>query len=139
MRDQYMRTGEGFLCVFAVNNKRSFEEIHAFRQQVWKIHAVIIFLLIIMKLILILYCRVKHKVWCDCCVWSLLNINEGKAWKIVLFLGRMWHHHFVKSKPNKPPKLLSASGIGRGKFTVCLLTTFQLNNLLCQKTGTLNF
>ena len=34
MRDQYMRTGEGFLCVFAVNNKRSFEEIHAFRQQV---------------------------------------------------------------------------------------------------------
>lgn len=29
-----MRTGEGFLCVFAVNNKRSFEEIHAFRQQV---------------------------------------------------------------------------------------------------------
>ena len=29
-----MRTGEGFLCVFAVNNRRSFEEIHAFRQQV---------------------------------------------------------------------------------------------------------
>ena len=29
-----MRTGEGFLCVFAVNNKRSFEEINAFRQQV---------------------------------------------------------------------------------------------------------
>ncbi|XP_020612675.1 GTPase HRas [Orbicella faveolata] len=37
MRDQYMRTGEGFLCVFAVNNKRSFEEIHAFRQQIKRV------------------------------------------------------------------------------------------------------
>ncbi|EPQ16351.1 GTPase HRas [Myotis brandtii] len=25
MRDQYMRTGEGFLCVFAINNTKSFE------------------------------------------------------------------------------------------------------------------
>lgn len=37
MRDQYMRTGEGFLCVFAVNNRRSFEEIHAFRQQIKRV------------------------------------------------------------------------------------------------------
>uniref|UniRef100_A0A673C0D7 HRas proto-oncogene, GTPase n=1 Tax=Sphaeramia orbicularis TaxID=375764 RepID=A0A673C0D7_9TELE len=28
MRDQYMRTGEGFLCVFAINNIKSFEDIH---------------------------------------------------------------------------------------------------------------
>ncbi|KAG9342308.1 hypothetical protein JZ751_016810 [Albula glossodonta] len=28
MRDQYMRTGEGFLCVFAINNTKSFEDIH---------------------------------------------------------------------------------------------------------------
>ena len=31
MRDQYMRTGEGFLIVFAVNNATSFEEINAYR------------------------------------------------------------------------------------------------------------
>lgn len=37
MRDQYMRTGEGFLCVFAVNNKRSFEDIHVFRQQIKRV------------------------------------------------------------------------------------------------------
>ena len=34
MRDQYMRTGEGFLCVFAVNNTKSFEDIHQYREQV---------------------------------------------------------------------------------------------------------
>jgi len=34
MRDQYMRTGEGFLCVFAVNNSRSFEDINQYREQV---------------------------------------------------------------------------------------------------------
>lgn len=37
MRDQYMRTGEGFLCVFAVNNRRSFEEINSFRQQIKRV------------------------------------------------------------------------------------------------------
>ena len=31
MRDQYMRTGEGFLCVFAINNSKSFEDIHHYR------------------------------------------------------------------------------------------------------------
>lgn len=34
MRDQYMRGGEGFLCVFAVNNAKSFEEIKQYREQV---------------------------------------------------------------------------------------------------------
>ncbi|MDT9151330.1 hypothetical protein RSW37_26725, partial [Escherichia coli] len=32
MRDQYMRTGEGFLCVFAINNTKSFEDIHHYRE-----------------------------------------------------------------------------------------------------------
>ena len=31
MRDQYMRTGEGFLCVFAINHVKSFEDIHQYR------------------------------------------------------------------------------------------------------------
>lgn len=34
MRDQYMRTGEGFLLVFAVNESKSFENIGAYREQV---------------------------------------------------------------------------------------------------------
>jgi len=34
MRDQYMRTGEGFLLVFAVNNAKSFEDISTYREQV---------------------------------------------------------------------------------------------------------
>ena len=29
-----MRTGEGFLCVFAVNNLKSFEDINQYREQV---------------------------------------------------------------------------------------------------------
>lgn len=35
MRDQYMRTGEGFLCVFAINNTKSFEDIHQYRWVSW--------------------------------------------------------------------------------------------------------
>ncbi|KAL1277967.1 hypothetical protein QQF64_024640 [Cirrhinus molitorella] len=34
MRDQYMRTGEGFLCVFAINNAKSFEDVHLYREQI---------------------------------------------------------------------------------------------------------
>jgi len=37
MRDQYMRTGEGFLCVFAVNNLRSFEDIKQYREQIKRV------------------------------------------------------------------------------------------------------
>lgn len=29
-----MRTGEGFLCVFAVNNGKSFSDINLYREQV---------------------------------------------------------------------------------------------------------
>ena len=31
MRDQYMRTGEGFLFVFAINNSKSFADINLYR------------------------------------------------------------------------------------------------------------
>ncbi|XP_070532679.1 GTPase NRas-like [Ptychodera flava] len=37
MRDQYMRTGEGFLCVFAVNNAKSFEDIGSYREQIKRV------------------------------------------------------------------------------------------------------
>eukprot|EP01137_Pigoraptor_chileana_P035234 Opistho-2@28959 len=37
MRDQYMRTGEGFLCVYAITSKGSFEEIDVFREQILRV------------------------------------------------------------------------------------------------------
>jgi len=37
MRDQYMRTGEGFLLVFAVNNEKSFEDISVYREQIKRV------------------------------------------------------------------------------------------------------
>lgn len=37
MRDQYMRTGEGFLLVFAVNNEKSFEDISTYREQIKRV------------------------------------------------------------------------------------------------------
>ncbi|XP_052577386.1 GTPase HRas-like [Peromyscus californicus insignis] len=37
LRDQCMHTGEGFLCVFAINNTKSFEDIHQYREQIKRI------------------------------------------------------------------------------------------------------
>ncbi|KAI4459940.1 ras di-ras and rheb family members of small gtpase superfamily [Holotrichia oblita] len=37
MRDQYMRTGEGFLLVFAVNSAKSFEDISSYREQIKRV------------------------------------------------------------------------------------------------------
>lgn len=37
MRDQYMRTGEGFLCVFAVNTTKSYEDINTYREQIKRV------------------------------------------------------------------------------------------------------
>lgn len=37
MRDQYMRTGEGFLLVFAVNESKSFENIAHYRDQIRRV------------------------------------------------------------------------------------------------------
>ncbi|CAD5218544.1 unnamed protein product [Bursaphelenchus okinawaensis] len=37
MRDQYMRTGEGFLLVFALNELKSFENINQYREQIKRV------------------------------------------------------------------------------------------------------
>uniref|UniRef100_A0A0N5AMN7 small monomeric GTPase n=1 Tax=Syphacia muris TaxID=451379 RepID=A0A0N5AMN7_9BILA len=37
MRDQYMRTGEGFLLVFAVNESKSFENVAQYREQIRRV------------------------------------------------------------------------------------------------------
>eukprot|EP01106_Pelomyxa_sp_JSP_P009800 TRINITY_DN2661_c0_g2_i1.p1 TRINITY_DN2661_c0_g2~~TRINITY_DN2661_c0_g2_i1.p1 ORF type:complete len:120 (+),score=23.53 TRINITY_DN2661_c0_g2_i1:246-605(+) len=37
MRDQYMRTGQGFLCIYSVTSRSSFEEIATFREQILRV------------------------------------------------------------------------------------------------------
>jgi len=37
MRDQYMRTGRGFLCVYAVTSRISFDEISLLREQILRV------------------------------------------------------------------------------------------------------
>lgn len=37
MREQYMRTGEGFLCVYSITSRNSFEEITTFHQQILRV------------------------------------------------------------------------------------------------------
>eukprot|EP01111_Echinosteliopsis_oligospora_P007380 TRINITY_DN222_c2_g1_i1.p1 TRINITY_DN222_c2_g1~~TRINITY_DN222_c2_g1_i1.p1 ORF type:complete len:188 (+),score=44.89 TRINITY_DN222_c2_g1_i1:117-680(+) len=37
MRDQYMRTGQGFLCVYSVVSRSSFDEISSFREQILRV------------------------------------------------------------------------------------------------------
>lgn len=37
MREQYMRTGEGFLLVYSINSRQSFEEILTFQQQILRV------------------------------------------------------------------------------------------------------
>ena len=37
MREQYMRTGEGFLLVYSITSPQSFEEIKTFREQILRV------------------------------------------------------------------------------------------------------
>lgn len=37
MREQYMRSGEGFVLVYAINSRPSFEEIQTFYQQILRV------------------------------------------------------------------------------------------------------
>ncbi|VDN18617.1 unnamed protein product [Gongylonema pulchrum] len=42
MRDQYMRTGEGFLLVFAINEAKSFENVTQYRDQIRRVPMVLV-------------------------------------------------------------------------------------------------
>ena len=37
MREQYMRTGEGFLLVYSITSRNSFEEINTYYQQILRV------------------------------------------------------------------------------------------------------
>eukprot|EP01101_Sappina_pedata_P008219 TRINITY_DN450_c0_g1_i2.p1 TRINITY_DN450_c0_g1~~TRINITY_DN450_c0_g1_i2.p1 ORF type:complete len:187 (+),score=75.44 TRINITY_DN450_c0_g1_i2:39-599(+) len=37
MRDQYMRTGQGFLCIYSIASRTSFDEIRIFRDQILRV------------------------------------------------------------------------------------------------------
>lgn len=37
MREQYMRTGEGFLLVYSIDSRQSFDEIRTFQQQILRV------------------------------------------------------------------------------------------------------
>jgi len=37
MREQYMRTGEGFLLVYSITSRESFDEITTFQQQILRV------------------------------------------------------------------------------------------------------
>ena len=37
MREQYMRTGEGFLLVYSITSRQSFDEILTFQQQILRV------------------------------------------------------------------------------------------------------
>lgn len=37
MREQYMRTGEGFLLVYSITSRQSFDEIRTFQQQILRV------------------------------------------------------------------------------------------------------
>ena len=37
MRDRYMRTGQGFLLVYSITSRQSFEELETFREQILRV------------------------------------------------------------------------------------------------------
>uniref|UniRef100_A0A673JWX4 GTPase HRas-like n=1 Tax=Sinocyclocheilus rhinocerous TaxID=307959 RepID=A0A673JWX4_9TELE len=70
MRDQYMRTGEGFLCVFAINNTKSFLYIYIY-----------IYLFMYLFLLLLKGNRLrglKTQMMCLWCLW-VINVTYQRA------------------------------------------------------------
>lgn len=67
MRDQYMRTGEGFLLVFAINNAKSFEDISNYREQIKRVKDAEEVPMVCKYLLLTGYSKYKYKVETKSC------------------------------------------------------------------------
>lgn len=67
MREQYMRTGEGFLLVYSITSRQSFEEIRTFQQQILRVKDKDYFPIIV----------VGNK--CDLKEERVVSVEEGKA------------------------------------------------------------
>ena len=111
MRDQYMRTGEGFLLVFAVNNAKSFEDISQYREQIKRVkdaeevryfHAILdsAYIKIFYYLMYQNLNNIKYNFRCRWC-WLVINVT---------FQHEIWIWHKPKMWPNliafhllKPP------------------------------------
>ncbi|KAH8831308.1 ras family-domain-containing protein [Flagelloscypha sp. PMI_526] len=66
MREQYMRTGEGFLLVYSITSRNSFEEISTFHQQILRVKDQDVFPVIV----------VANK--CDLEYERQVGMNEGR-------------------------------------------------------------
>ena len=61
MRDQYMRTGEGFLIVYAIDNAKSFDDVEAFRGQASGFTSVFHACIAVLKMISMAFCCTLNK------------------------------------------------------------------------------
>ncbi|KAK0714839.1 ras small monomeric GTPase [Lasiosphaeris hirsuta] len=67
MREQYMRTGEGFLLVYSITSRESFEEITTFQQQILRVKDKDYFPMVVVGN----KCDLEHE--------RRVTYNEGKA------------------------------------------------------------
>jgi len=79
MREQYMRTGEGFLLVYSITSRTSFEEITLFQQQILRVKDKDYFPLVV----------VGNK--CDLAVDRQVSQEEGAA------LAKHFGCHFIET------------------------------------------
>uniref|UniRef100_A0A671P2F1 GTPase HRas n=1 Tax=Sinocyclocheilus anshuiensis TaxID=1608454 RepID=A0A671P2F1_9TELE len=89
MRDQYMRTGEGFLCVFAINNTKSFEDIHQYRLNERNVLLILIFFNIYYSKCVFVFIPffkgnrlrgLKTQMMCPWCLWVINVTYQHALW-----------------------------------------------------------
>ena len=80
MRDQYMRTGEGFLLVFAVNNAKSFDDISSYREQIKRVKDAEEVKLLT-NLNFTTFCMIIPD---QLLVYSSLKIFNGQSWRSIV-------------------------------------------------------
>ena len=113
MRDQYMRTGEGFLLVFAVNNAKSFEDISQYREQIKRVKdaeevitSLQFWVLLIIKIFhQLIYQNLNSIKYNYRCRWFLLVINvtfQREIW--IWHKPKMWPNHIAFHLLKPPPK-----------------------------------